>query len=1053
MRGLSDSRYATTMTDFQGLRVAILTAMPASGEQGGAERLYRGISQGFCDLGCKVDLVNVPADESTFEQILENYEYCRNLDLSEYDLVVSTKVPTYCISHPRHALLLMHTVRVFDDMFDGTFPYASREIFIQRSKVHQLDFQAIRGVKVRFAQSHEVARRLYRWRGLEAEVLHPPLEFNEFREGESGNYFFLPGRLHPWKRVDLIIQAVRLSELPLKFLIAGSGEAEQELKRLANGDPRIQFLGRISDEELVELYAGALAIPFVPIREDYGYITLEAFASGKPVVTCTDSGEPTFFVRNYQTGLVAQPTPESLCHALEWMYNHREQAVLMGKAGLGIVAEMSWKKTASRLAQAVFQPDPFPLKRKSKVVVLDMQPIDPPVGGGRLRLLGLYHGLGKNIECRYVGTYDWPGERYRAHALSETLFEIDIPLSDAHHAAAAALAEMAGGRVVIDLAFSQQATLSPDYIAAARKEMADAEVVVFSHPWVYPLVKDCLRPSQVVIYDSHNVEGYLRAQLLNENNPVEAELLRQVVQDEYDVGCRADWIWACSQEDLLRFNRVYSFPPEKMRVVPNGVMAFNDTLPAPHKRTTARETLGVDAGAFVAIFIGSAYGPNIQAAEFIDKELAARLPQVTFVIAGGVGAGMRPTHSNVRVTGQLDEAAKYRWFHASDIAINPMMSGSGTNIKMFDFMAMSLPVVSTAIGARGIETSGRQIMLIAEPIAHGFVSAIEQLMDESVRCQIGQEGRKCVEDGYAWERISEQLGVFLEARKRLAGQPRPLFSVVVPTYERHDQLEKLVSCLQEQIERDFEVILVDQSAERWEGSDESYGFPLTYFHSPVKGAVRARNMGAMLAQGSIVAFVDDDCQPAEDWLLNARPYFADPTVVGVEGLIYSDHLNDPQWRPVSNVGFEGIGFMTANLMVRSSVFQYLGGFDLQFDRPHFREDTDFGWRMQDIGNVPYANDARVFHPAQPRDNERESVVERAKFFQKDALLFRKHPERYQGLFMAERHFERTPGFRENLVRGFENVSADMPEWMISLLTSQARIESGVSDSAKHLHGV
>lgn len=1021
-------------SSFAGMRVAILAAMPASGEQGGAERLYKGLRQGFGDLGCKVDLINVPADETSFEQIQKNYAYCRKLDLSEYDLVVSTKVPTYSIKHPHHALLLMHTVRVFDDMFETAFPQALRENFIQRSLIHQLDFQALQDVTVRFAQSHEVARRLYRWRGLEAEVLHPPLEFNEFREGETGNYFFLPGRLHPWKRVDLIIQAIRQSELPLRFLIAGTGEAEQALKRLADGDPRIQFLGRISDERLVELYAGALAVPFVPIREDYGYITLEAFASGKPVVTCTDSGEPTFFVRNYKTGLVVQPTSESLLLALEWTYNHPVEAALMGKAGLGLVAEMSWKRTASQLAKAVFQSDTLPLKRKSKVVVLDMQPIDPPVGGGRLRLLGLYHSLGENIECRYIGTYDWPGERYRAHALSGTLFEIDIPLSDAHHAAAAELSMHASGKVVIDLAFSQQATLSPDYVSAARKEMADADVVVFSHPWVYPLVKDCLRPDQVVIYDSHNVEGFLRAQLLNEQILTEAELLRSVVQDEYSVGCRADWIWACSHEDLLRFNRVYGFSPEKMRVVPNGVMAFNDNLPTPDKRTAARMLLGVDEKAFVAIFIGSGYGPNIQAAEFIDKELAAKLPQVTFVIAGGVGSGMRPSRKNVRVTGQLDEAGKYRWFHASDIAINPMMSGSGTNIKMFDFMAMSLPVVSTATGARGIDTAGRQVMLIAEPTAQSFASSIEQLMGEAAQCRIGQEGRTCVEDGYAWERISEQLGVFLNARKRQAGQPRQLFSVVVPTYERHDQLEILILCLQKQIERDFEVILVDQSVERWARADENYGFPLTYFHSPVKGAVRARNTGAMLAQGAIISFVDDDCQPAEDWLLNARPYFTYPSVVGIEGLIHSDHLNDPEWRPVTNVGFQGIGFMTANLMVRSSVFQYIGGFDLQFDRPHFREDTDLGWCMQAIGSVPYAKDVAVFHPAQPRYKERESTAERAKFFQKDALLYRKHPEKYKELFMKERHFEHYPGFSENLLLGFKSISMDLPTWMRNLLS-------------------
>ncbi len=70
-----------------------------------------------------------------------------------------------------------------------------------------------------------------------------------------------------------------------------------------------------------------------------------------------------------------------------------------------------------------------------RVLVLDMQPIDPPVGGGRLRLLGLYHRLGRRLPTIYVGTYDWPGEKFRRHRLSEGLEEVNIPLSDEHFAA------------------------------------------------------------------------------------------------------------------------------------------------------------------------------------------------------------------------------------------------------------------------------------------------------------------------------------------------------------------------------------------------------------------------------------------------------------------------------------------------------------------------------------------------------------------------------------------------------------------------------------------
>lgn len=1022
---------------FVGKRVGILCAGSPVAGNGGAERFYAGLKLGFEQIGCLADFVELEADEPSVEKIVRNYALAADVDVSRYDFVVSSKVPTYAVKHPNHVLFLNHAVRIFDDMFGDRFPDAQLSDYHDRARIHRADFEALQGVKARMSQGFEISRRLTRWRGMSAQVLHPPLGFNEFVPGEgAGSYFMIAGRLHPWKRFDLLIKAVRVARRPVRLLIAGEGEHEAELRQLAKGLEGIEFLGRISDDDLIRLYSDAIAVPFIPQREDYGYVTLEAFASGSPVLTCTDSGEPAHIVRNFETGLVVAPEPQAIADALDWFWDHREEARAMGRRGLDLVNAMSWRDTAYALASAAMDgvaPSHQDIKR---VTVLDMQPIDPPTGGGRLRLLGLYHNLGAKTQCNYVGTYDWPGEKYRAHALSPTLFETDIPLSDAHHRAAAELAQQANGKNVIDLAFSHQANLSPEYVTEARRAAAEAEVVIFSHPWIYPLVKDILRPSQIVIYESHNVEGFLRAQLLEDTNPTERQVLEWVVEDELELGNRADWILACSHEDLLRFNRLYDFPLEKMRVVPNGVMAFTNPVPTEEDRTSARIKLGLAKDAFVGIFIGSGYGPNVDAARFINDELAPLCPGVTFVIAGGVGVGMVSTHSNVIITGQLRDDERDLWYVAASFAVNPMMAGSGTNIKMFDFMAMALPVVTTEVGARGIETGGGEMMLVVRPTAIAFAEAIDTMRDPVRRALLGQRARTCVEEGYAWERISDLLGHFVTMREALAAQTLPKISVVIPSYERPHQLEDLMRKLQAQVERNFEVVVVDQSALPWNGAGDDWGFPLFYYHSPVKGAVRARNNGAMLAQGEIIAFVDDDCLPDPEWLLNARKYFDDPDVVGVEGLIRSDHEDDPDWRPVTNVGFEGIGFMTANLMVRSSAFQYLGGFDLQFDKPHFREDTDFGWRMQDLGKVPYAHDVAVFHPAQSRSLERESLAARVQFFCKDALLWRKHPDRYRKLFMAEGHFLNTTGFKDALLDGFRSLGLgvdDVPAWMMEKL--------------------
>ena len=1021
------------------MKIAVLGAGNSSVSPGGAERFYQGLLAGLRDIGCRAELISIPADEPDFAAIEKNYDYCRRLDLSRFDIVISTKAPTFAVRHPRHVMYLVHTVRVFDDMFDETFAFKSGDLYSQRARLHALDQEALSMVKGKFAIGHEVARRLYKWRGVRTEVIHPPLVFKEFRSEDPEDYFYIPGRLHPWKRVDLLIKAVLESEYPFRLIISGAGEAESELKKLAAGDSRIEFLGRVDDQRLVDLYAKALAVPFVPLREDYGYVTLEAFASGKPVLTSTDSGEPTRFVKHGETGIVCSPTPQNIRKGLEWLFDHRMEAARMGQAGSRLIAGMSWRDVARRLVDAATEKETISVRPTTRVAVLDMQPIDPPVGGGRLRLLGLYHSMGKNLQCRYIGSYDWPGEKFRCHSLGETLEEIDVPLSHAHHTAAEGLKLKAKGKTVIDLSFSTLAHLSPQYLAEVRRAVLDAEVVVFSHPWVYPLVADHVAHSQIVVYDSHNVEGYLRAQLLNEENPPEASLLRQVVTDEYALGCRADLIMACSQEDLERFNRIYEFDMGKMRVVPNGVMAFASYPPTPDERIDAKKELQWKPESFVGIFIGSSYGPNQDAAEFIVNELATALPDVTFVIAGGVGGSLIVHNKpNVVITGAVSEAQKLKLLRAGDIAVNPMFSGSGTNIKIFDFMAAGLPVVTTATGARGINQGGRDAFRVVDEDVASFAEMIREMKrDPDLRLRMGKEARICVEENYSWERISQITGLLLSSRSDLAGQAKPLFSVIIPTYERHDQLSRLVDCLKAQIERDFEVIIIDQSSESWNGRNREHGFPFTYYHSPVKGAVRARNTGALLAQGEIIAFTDDDCMPEPFWLLNARRYFEDQKNIGLEGQITSDHFDDPEWRPVTNIGFEGLGFMTANLMVRSSIFQALGGFDLQFDRPHFREDTDFGWRMQALGRVPYAKDVKVFHPAQSRHHERESIDARARFFEKDALLFKKHPERYQELFFAERHFEHTEGFFEHLARGFTLHDLEIPEWMKAVLRDQA----------------
>lgn len=411
------------------------------------------------------------------------------------------------------------------------------------------------------------------------------------------------------------------------------------------------------------------------------------------------------------------------------------------------------------------------------VVVVDMQPITPAVGGGRLRLLGLYHSLGKDISVNYVGSYDWDGESLRDQQLTPGLREICVPLSKEHHAEAARISTELGGAVVIDSAFSMQANLSPEWVEAAASRVSEADVVVFSHPWAYGPLRDRIRADQLIVYDSQNVESVLKYSLLAEREGSE-KVLREVVRTEFDLCHRADLIAACSQDDVDTFARLFDVSYRKMRVVPNGTFTDRTTAKVTDElRSEVRASLDLASNAKIAVFVGSNYGPNVDAAKWIADTLCRELPEIAFVIVGGVGDCISASKMpfNLRVTGQVDDERRDALLKAADVAINPMNAGSGTNIKMFDFLSAGLPVVTTEIGARGIcDASSAPPFIFVQPMK-GFAKWIETAIDSRENAPASSESpEQYVRRLFSWERISPELGRLFqsEREKQLAGKAR-----------------------------------------------------------------------------------------------------------------------------------------------------------------------------------------------------------------------------------------------------------------------------------------
>ena len=105
----------------------------------------------------------------------------------------------------------------------------------------------------------------------------------------------------------------------------------------------------MDDDQLLDLYADALAVVYPPFDEDFGYVTLEAFLAGKPVITCRDSGGPLEFVRHGVNGWICEPEPAAMADAFAAAAADRGRTAAMGSSGYDVARGITWDGVIERL--------------------------------------------------------------------------------------------------------------------------------------------------------------------------------------------------------------------------------------------------------------------------------------------------------------------------------------------------------------------------------------------------------------------------------------------------------------------------------------------------------------------------------------------------------------------------------------------------------------------------------------------------------------------------------------------------------------------------------
>lgn len=335
--------------------------------RGGQEILVETLTKEIRARGHEVDIIELPFNPLPKENLITAAAMWRALDLSTFaghpiDLVIPTKFPSYYVRHPKKSVWLVHQLRSIYDLYGGQFSDIGddpRDEALRRILTDG-DTQTLGECAFRGAISQTVADRLDTFNGLSAEVLYPPLPLgNRYRTAPAEPYILSVGRLCRIKRVELMITALpHVRDLRLKVVGVpdepGTLDYLQNLVKHYGVIPRVDFLGRVSEEELLDLHARATATFYAPFNEDYGYVTIEAMASGKPVVTASDSGGPLEFVRHDENGLVADPTPESIGAAFNLLLDDPERAQDLGANGRKFIEssgmlEGGWDRVIDRL--------------------------------------------------------------------------------------------------------------------------------------------------------------------------------------------------------------------------------------------------------------------------------------------------------------------------------------------------------------------------------------------------------------------------------------------------------------------------------------------------------------------------------------------------------------------------------------------------------------------------------------------------------------------------------------------------------------------------------
>lgn len=436
----------------------------------------------------------------------------------------------------------------------------------------------------------------------------------------------------------------------------------------------------------------------------------------------------------------------------------------IGRAGYALgKARYTWDSIAKPVADYIGRRGRGGTGKEARhVLVLNDYNSFTSVGGGATRTRGLYSMVAE--WCPVIFVCFSNEQEIGIDQFGPDTTVISLPKTRAH-IQELTLSNSLSHITTDDIVASMHAANNDWLLSVYSVLKKNARTIVIEHPYMAEVP---LLFGDRFIYSSQNNETQLKRKLLV-NHPQGSKLVSWVERlERRAIECAAAVI-AVSDDDALSLTQgVRTAGP--IVTIRNG--AEEPVCPSVDDFARVRSEVSSNS----AVFLGSGHPPNIEAVNFIVERLAPACPNIDFHIIGSVCSAVTARRGNIRLWGVLDEACKAAVMQSCSIAINPMASGSGSNVKLADFLANGLYVVTTEFGQRGYPGVIQEHVSVVDlgDFIPAVCSAVSRFQDEP---EHAREARK--------EAFAEHLSMKALAKhyvEFLQGLERPRKRVLFVTY-------------------------------------------------------------------------------------------------------------------------------------------------------------------------------------------------------------------------------------------------------------------------------